>query len=217
MGSPPSLRQGKLCARHSSRWKSTLGANAASLVAGAGILIVAAKKGGTWAVVKTVGIGVGIYLDTKVAETALHKAGASDQTIRGVELAAAVITLILLRRVPKGSAPQKPTTTEPGSSASPGDPNASGSSPARLAGQGVPEQPARGVARAPIATGNPELGKLIRDVAGKNLTGAEKVRLLTEGAAKIEGIEFEPVTGFPGVAGVFKGALAFLGGGRHKY
>ena len=84
-------------------------ANAASLVGGAGIVILAAKIGGTWAVAKTVGIGVGIYLDTKVAETALHKAGASDQTIRGAELAAAVITLILLRRVPKTAAPQKPS------------------------------------------------------------------------------------------------------------
>ena len=80
-------------------------ANAASLVGGAGIVILAAKIGGTWAVAKTVGIGVGIYLDTKVAETALHKAGASHQTIRA-ELAAAVITL---RYCSQGSQNRGPT------------------------------------------------------------------------------------------------------------
>jgi len=86
-------------------------ANAASIVAGAGALIVAAKKGGTWAVVKTVAVGYAIYMDTKIAEVGLQEAGASEQAIRGIQLAAAAITLILLRRVPKTAAPQKPAQT----------------------------------------------------------------------------------------------------------
>ena len=90
-----------------------LAANAASLVAGAGALIVAAKKGGTWAVVKMVAAGAAAIAADKAADAGLRAAGASDQTIHGVRLAAAVITLILLHKVAKRAAPEKPTTEPP--------------------------------------------------------------------------------------------------------
>jgi hypothetical protein len=60
--------------------------------------------------------------------------------------------------------------------------------------------------------GNPELGNLIRDVAGKqNLGPAAKAKLLAEGAQKIPGTTFEPVPGIPGAEAVFKGATSGAG------
>jgi hypothetical protein len=85
-----------------------LAANAAGIVAGAGILVVAAKKGGTWAVVKVAAAGAAVIAADKAADAGLRAAGASEQTVRGVQLAAAIITLILLRRIAKKAAPQKP-------------------------------------------------------------------------------------------------------------
>ena len=83
-------------------------ANAASLVVGAGILVGVARKAGTWAVVKTVVVGYAIYMDTKIAETVAQNAGLSEQAIQGAELAAAVITLILLHKIPKEPIPESP-------------------------------------------------------------------------------------------------------------
>jgi len=64
----------------------------------------------------------------------------------------------------------------------------------------------------PAVPGNPELGRLIRDVARMKLTGAEKVKLLEQGSGKIAGVVFKRVTGFPGVAGVFEGMPPSSGG-----
>ena len=185
-------------------------ANAASLVAGAGVLIVAAKKGGTWAVVKTAAVGYAIYMDTKIAETGLHDAGASDQTIRGVQLAAAVITLILLRRVPKRAAPQKPPATDATTQSRPEDVVAP--PPAPKAGPEAAEQPPPGAAKRPIARGNPDLGKLIHSVAKFNGSAAEKVKRLSEGASKIANITFKRVADIPGAEAVFQGTPGAPGG-----
>jgi hypothetical protein len=56
--------------------------------------------------------------------------------------------------------------------------------------------------------GNPELGRLIREVDGMAVSASEKVRLLSEGAAKIDGITFDRVdrvADAPGAKGIFKG------------
>ncbi|HTU24449.1 MAG TPA: hypothetical protein VMF30_03560, partial [Pirellulales bacterium] len=85
-----------------------LAANAASIAAGAGMVVVAAKQGGKWAAVKLVATGVALYGADRAGEFGLRAAGASDQTIAGVRLAGAVITLILLGRIAK-----RPTAGEP--------------------------------------------------------------------------------------------------------
>ncbi len=54
--------------------------------------------------------------------------------------------------------------------------------------------------------GNPELGRLIREVDGMAVSASEKVRLLSEGAAKIDGITFTRVADAPGEKGIFKGS-----------
>ncbi len=70
----------------------------AGIAAGGGVVVVAAKKGGKWAVVKTIAaIGAGMAAD-EVAERVAGAAGLNEQPIRGIQLAAAVIKLILLRR-----------------------------------------------------------------------------------------------------------------------
>jgi hypothetical protein len=66
--------------------------------------------------------------------------------------------------------------------------------------------------RAPKITGNAELGGLIRGIAGKSTSAAEKVRLLTEGAGKIKGINFNRLADIPGAEAVFKGAPRALDG-----
>ncbi|WP_146503685.1 hypothetical protein [Rubinisphaera italica] len=57
-----------------------------------------------------------------------------------------------------------------------------------------------------IMNGNPQLGKLIRDVDGMAVSASEKVRLLTEGAGKIDGITFTRLTDATGAKGIFKGS-----------
>lgn len=73
-------------------------ATAAGLLAGGGIVIHAAKTGGKWAVVKTIAIGAGGMAIEQATESGLRGLGAGEQTIRGVRLAAAIISLIFLRR-----------------------------------------------------------------------------------------------------------------------
>ncbi|HEX4147203.1 MAG TPA: hypothetical protein VHY91_27145 [Pirellulales bacterium] len=88
-------------------------ATAAGILAGAGALIVAAKTTGRWAVIKMVAAGAAAIAVDRLADAGLRRAGASDQTIRGVRLAAAVITLILLHRANKRSAPREPSPKPP--------------------------------------------------------------------------------------------------------
>jgi hypothetical protein len=80
---------------------------AASLALGAGVVITAAKEGGKWAVVKTLatmaGSAAAAYAAGEAIEHGLEAAGASEETIHGMRLAAEVVTwLLLLRRVQKG-------------------------------------------------------------------------------------------------------------------
>jgi hypothetical protein len=72
--------------------------NVAGIAVGAGVVITTAKQGGRWAVVKTITVGAALITAEQAAEKGLRAAGAGEQTIRGVRLAVAVITLILLRR-----------------------------------------------------------------------------------------------------------------------
>lgn len=55
--------------------------------------------------------------------------------------------------------------------------------------------------------GNKQLGDLIRDVSGRNVSAAEKIRLLEQGAAKIDGVAFVRQAGdFRGAKAIFKGS-----------
>jgi hypothetical protein len=71
---------------------------AASIAIGGGVIAAAAKKGGRWAVAKTIAVvGAGIAID-QTLEAGLREAGASESIIPGVRLAALVVSLILMRR-----------------------------------------------------------------------------------------------------------------------
>jgi hypothetical protein len=82
----------------------------AGVFAVGGLLITAAKTGGRWAVAKTLAVGAAAFAVEQGAETGLRAAGASEQTIRGARLAAAIVSFILLRRRSgvRASAPQPP-------------------------------------------------------------------------------------------------------------
>jgi hypothetical protein len=54
--------------------------------------------------------------------------------------------------------------------------------------------------------GNPELGRLIRDVAAMPVSAAEKAKLLEAGAAKIPGITFTRAPDAPGAEAIFRGS-----------
>ncbi len=86
--------------------------NVAGFAVGAGVVIKAAKTGGRWAVVKTIAVGGAFLTAEQAAEKGLHAAGAGEQTIRGVRLAVAVITLILLRRKSASVSNESPASTE---------------------------------------------------------------------------------------------------------
>jgi hypothetical protein len=59
---------------------------------------------------------------------------------------------------------------------------------------------------APNSVGNSKLGDLIRRVSGKNVSAAEKIRLLEQGAAKIDGITFIRQADVSGAKAIFKGS-----------
>ena len=91
----------------------------AGIAAGGGVVVVAAMKGGKWAVVKTVAaIAAGMAAD-EVAERVAGAAGLNEQTIRGVQLAAAVVKLILLRRGSRSSSAEQPSRAAPDRPAAP--------------------------------------------------------------------------------------------------
>ncbi len=72
--------------------------DAAGVVLGGGVVLTALKKGGKWVAVKTIaGLAAAIIVE-QGAEEGLRAVGASEQTIRGARLAAAVVTLIILHR-----------------------------------------------------------------------------------------------------------------------
>jgi hypothetical protein len=90
----------------------------ASLLVGGTVLFQAVRSGGKWAVVKSVGqvatSGAVAYGTGKAVEHGLRAAGASEESIHGVILAAEVVTwLLLLRRVNAGRARAKQRPTEP--------------------------------------------------------------------------------------------------------
>ncbi len=170
-----------------------------------GILVGVARKGGTWAVVKTVTVGYAIYMDTKIAEGIAQDAGVSDQTIREVELAAAVITLILLHKVPPEpipeSPPPKPATHAP---AEPGTPPPAPESP-----------PPPAVPRLQAATAKDaikEITEIAARTSGDGATKAAQFKALLEQAAR-QGIKGPDGTtiGFEMVQGK-DGSTIFLGG-----
>ncbi|MEX0679539.1 MAG: hypothetical protein WD063_20870 [Pirellulales bacterium] len=103
---------------------------AASVALGAGVVITAVKTGGKWAIVKTIAktaAAAGAAMAAgEAAEHGLRAAGASEETIHGVRLAAEVVTwLLLLRRIraagakpappaaPKPAAPKAPASGSP--------------------------------------------------------------------------------------------------------
>jgi hypothetical protein len=51
-----------------------------------------------------------------------------------------------------------------------------------------------------------ELGRLIREIAGRDISASEKIQVLIARAGTIEGITFERLPHVPGTEGVFRGA-----------
>ena len=72
--------------------------NAAGIALGGGVVVAAAKKGGKWAVVKTIAVAVAEEAAGRAAERIAASAGASEQTLQGIQLAVAVVNLILRHR-----------------------------------------------------------------------------------------------------------------------
>ena len=71
---------------------------AAGIALGGGIVVAAYKKAGAWGVTKAVAVmGAGMVAD-QAAEAGLRAVGASEETIKGVRLAAAVVTFIIAKR-----------------------------------------------------------------------------------------------------------------------
>jgi len=68
------------------------------------------------------------------------------------------------------------------------------------------------VSAALVTTGNAELGSLIRNVVAMEVSGAENVRLLAEGAGKIGGVRFDRMADIPGAEAVFRGAPRSIDG-----
>jgi hypothetical protein len=100
---------------------------AASLALGAGVVINAARVGGKWAVVKTLAKVAGSAAAAEGAgeaiERGLEAAGASKETIRGMRLAAEVVTwLLLLRRVSIGVGAKSQPSAAPKEPAKPSAP-----------------------------------------------------------------------------------------------
>jgi hypothetical protein len=90
----------------------------AGIALGAGAVITIVKKGGKWALVKTVIRGVIVDAAARAAERALEEAGVDQATLGGAKLAATLINLILRRRIRAVSnretpPPQRPPNTPP--------------------------------------------------------------------------------------------------------
>lgn len=79
------------------QWTETA-ANWTTIALGVGLLGMAVKQGGKWVFIKALAVGTAAYLAEQAAEKGLRAAGASEQTIRGIKLAALVVTLVILRR-----------------------------------------------------------------------------------------------------------------------
>lgn len=60
--------------------------------------------------------------------------------------------------------------------------------------------------------GNAEFGSLIRNVVAKETSGAEKTRLLADGAKKLRGVKFDRMADVPGAEAVFRGASRSIDG-----
>ncbi len=71
----------------------------AGIALGAGAVITIVKKGGKWALVKTVIRGVVVDAAARAAERALEEAGVDQATLGGAKFAATLIKLILRRRI----------------------------------------------------------------------------------------------------------------------
>jgi hypothetical protein len=92
--------------------------NAAGIALGGGVIIAAAKKGGAWAVVKTIALAGAAIAAEQGAEAGLRAAGAGEQTIRGVRLAAIVVSVVIFRRKSGSNAAKPPTGSGPQPAAS---------------------------------------------------------------------------------------------------
>jgi hypothetical protein len=75
-----------------------IGTTVVGVVVGGGLIITTVKTKGKWAVVKLVAIAAAAAAAEQATEAGLRAAGASEQTIRGARLAAAIVGLIILRR-----------------------------------------------------------------------------------------------------------------------
>jgi hypothetical protein len=92
----------------------------AGFLAGGGVLYTAYQKGGRWGVIEALAVIAAGAAAEQGVEAGMRAAGASEETIRGARLAAAVIAFILLRRKNLAAAkaetpsPSKPATTTQG-------------------------------------------------------------------------------------------------------
>jgi hypothetical protein len=148
--------------------------NVAGIAVGAGVVITTAKRGGRWAVVKTIAVGAALMTAEQAAEKGLRAAGAGEQTIRGVRLAVAVITLILLRRKSAANTAEaqspspKPISAEPGRQ--PRLPSSPPNAKATSNGTAAPESiESAAVDRGVWKLGPVTRGEVIHERMGQNL------------------------------------------------
>ena len=147
---------------------------AAGLMIGGGMLLKVAKEGGLWAATKALAAGLAVAGAEYGAEYGLSAAGASEQTIRGVRLAAAVIAFVLLRRKlrstekPPNAPDVSPSQKSTGTRSRP-----SSSVPRRPVSQKVPSNlspmPATGANRGIWDLGPVTRGEIIHERLGQNL------------------------------------------------
>lgn len=92
---------------------------AAGVFAGVGVVANVFREGGKWAVVKTVGIAAAVAVAEQGVEYGLRAAGANETVIRGARLAAAIVSIIILRRRSGLPAPKRPPEPLPKGSSAP--------------------------------------------------------------------------------------------------
>jgi outer membrane biosynthesis protein TonB len=90
-----------------------LAGDVAGFTLGGGALIRIAKKGGKWAVVKTLAAGAAKEAAGRAAEKAIEQAGVDANTIGGAKLAAALVRVILRKRIKAASTTPAPQQTPP--------------------------------------------------------------------------------------------------------
>lgn len=120
---------------------TNVGLTATGILVGGGILYGTFKEGGKWAVIKTLAVAAAAAAAEQGVEAGMRAAGASEETIRGARLAAAVIAFILLRRHNRAAAAkaETPSPSNPATVAA----GRKGGNPKKASGKKLPSGESR--------------------------------------------------------------------------